>query len=331
MTISICVVGCGEQAQKLLDEALHTTGDVNLYFTSEYVEDAQSYNQKYMGSGVFHSFEDAVNDKGVDAFYFATPHNLHHEHVVRAAKLGKHILVEKPIALTVTSAQTMISCANESGVVLMVSEPVRYLPTVQKCKEIVSEGVIGDLRLIHVQNQLYDRPDGWRTDAKLRGGGELIDGGMHSIDILINLGGYPSKLYAALPKKLFREVDGDDGAVVTAHLPGGVLGLLNLSSSTSTNMPDFRVMVTGEKGQIRFEPDASEITVDTRESVTTVSVECESGVSRMMKEFFSNVSNKCQPLMTGEEGAKDLAVALAAYKSADLGTEIEVQAPFPIN
>jgi len=222
VSLSICIVGCGEQAGKILDEALPVLDDVSLYFTSEYLSDARRYNDTYGGVGVFDSFEDAVRDPGVDAVYLATPHHLHLGHTLIAAAQRKHILVEKPIAMTVPEAWRMISCARDSGVVLMVSEPVRYLSTVDKCNELIADGEIGDLRLVHVQNQAFDIPLEWRTDASLRGGGELIDGGIHSIDILVNIGGLPEKVYAVLPNRLFGEVDGDDGAVMTARLPGGV-------------------------------------------------------------------------------------------------------------
>ena len=89
---------------------------------------------------VFDSFEDAVRDPGVDAVYLATPHHLHLGHTLIAAAQRKHILVEKPIAMTVPEAWKMISCARDSGVVLMVSEPVRYLSTVDKCNELIADG-----------------------------------------------------------------------------------------------------------------------------------------------------------------------------------------------
>jgi len=328
VSLSICIVGCGEQAGKILDEALPVLDDVSLYFTSEYLSDARRYNDTYGGVGVFDSFEDAVRDPGVDAVYLATPHHLHLGHTLIAAAQRKHILVEKPIAMTVPEAWRMISCARDSGVVLMVSEPVRYLSTVDKCNELIADGEIGDLRLVHVQNQAFDIPLEWRTDASLRGGGELIDGGIHSIDILVNIGGLPEKVYAVLPNRLFGEVDGDDGAVMTARLPGGVIGLLNHSSSTSTKESDFWVMVTANKGQIRFEPGGSEVTVDTADGVRTISVENGTSVRRMMAEFVACANSGVQPIMTGEEGAKDVAVALAAYESDKLGSEADVSVPF---
>ena len=256
--------------------------------------------------------------------YFATPHHLHLEQALYAAEQGKHILMEKPIALTMSESQTMIAAARDAGVVLMVSEPVRYLPTVDKCKELISRGAIRDIRLVHVQNQHYSRPGGWRTDAALRGGGELIDGGIHSVDIMVNLGGLPERVYAVLTRKVFDEVDGDEGSVVTAHLPGGAVGLLNLSASTATREPQIWVMVTGSKGQIRFKPDATEVTMDTAAGVHTIGVGSDSSVERMVREFVVSASESSQPIMTGEEGAKDLAVALAAYHSAELGEEVAV-------
>ena len=321
---SICVVGCGEQASKILDQSLPVLKDLTLYFASENEEDSCRYNSHYSGAGIFNSIEDAVAEPLVDAVYLSTPHHLHLKHTILAARHGKHVLVEKPIATKFSDAEIMISAAKDSNVVLMVSEPERYLPTVDKCKKLISEGEIGNLRLVHVQNQHYDRPVGWRTDMNLSGGGELIDGGMHSIDILLNIGGLPNKIYAVLPKKLFSEVDGDDGAVAIAHLPDGAIGLLNHSSSTPVNNDEIWVMVTGTKGQIRFQPESSNITLDTIEETRTIRVSSENSVRRMMKEFISCIDSNSSPEMTGVEGAYDLAVALASYQSAELGIEVEL-------
>ena len=324
MRVSLCVVGCGEQAGKILDEARPVVDDLDLYFASQHVDDARSYNDIYGGVGVLETHEDAARDPRVDAMYFATPHHLHLEQALYAAEQGKHILMEKPIALTMAESQTMIAAARDAGVVLMVSEPVRYLPTVDKSKELIAHGAIGDIRLVHVQNHHYSRPGGWRTDAALRGGGELIDGGIHSVDIMVNLGGLPERVYAVLTGKVFDEVDGDEGSVVTAHLPGGAVGLLNQSAGTATKESDMWVMVTGSKGQIRFEPDATEVTADTAEGVRTIGVGSDSSVQLMMREFVASASKGSQPVMTGEEGTKDLAVVLAAYNSAELGEEVAV-------
>ena len=121
--------------------------------------------------------------------YFFTPHDRHVEDAGLAAGYGKHVLVEKPIARSVAEAEGMVRSADEAGVKLMVAENYRFLPLVDRCKQLISQGAIGELRLVQVQSEAYGELTGWRTRSEVNGGGTFIDGGIHSVDILVNVRG----------------------------------------------------------------------------------------------------------------------------------------------
>ena len=222
MTLSLCIVGCGNYARTVVEEVRDVDG-VELLFASRDVEKAKRFSEEFGGAGHFGSYEVAARDPRVDAMYFFTPHDLHLDNARLAARHFKHILMEKPIARTIAEAREMIRVAGEAGVHLMVAENYRFLPAVEKCKELLEQGAIGDLRLVQYQHEGYAEQTGWRTSVEATGGGVFIDGGIHAINAIVNLGGLPTEVYAAVPSKALR-TEGEDGIVVTFRLPGGARG-----------------------------------------------------------------------------------------------------------
>lgn len=323
MPLNLCIVGCGWYAGIVIDDLRAMDDEVTLYFASRDEAKAREFNERYGGAGFFGSYEDAARDSRVEAMYFFLPHHLHLEGARLAAKHSKHILMEKPIARTVPEARQLIRAAGDGGVALMVAENCRFGPTVEKAKELIAQGEIGNIRLIQLQAEQNAAHGGWRTKAELSGGGVLIDGGVHYVDVLLNLGGFPQRVYAAVPPKVNIDTEGEDGAVITAHLPGGAIGLIHYSSGTSISEARNWVHVTGTKGELRFEPLGSEIVAETPDAVRSIELpDAHRGVRRMISEFVSAVRDGREPIMSGLEGLKDLAVVLAAYESAASGQPV---------
>ena len=328
MALSLCIVGCGGYARTVLDDIHDMTDDVRLFYASRDLEKARSYMEEYGGAGYFDSYEGAAKDPRVEALYFFTPHDLHLENALLAAEHSKHILMEKPIARTIPEARQMVDAAQDAGIKLMVAENYRFLPTVSHCKQLIESGAIGKLRLIQIQAEGYGAPTGWRASATVSGGGVFIDGGIHYVDALVNIGGYPERVYALKPPQVYGEVEGEDGIVVTLSLPGGAVGLINHSRGTAKTEPQVSVQVTGTSGQLSFEPFGDEVTVDGADERRTIKLhEGGRGVKSMIREFRSCIEQDREPLMSGEEGIKDLAVVLGAYWSAKEGTGITLSPP----
>ncbi|MCH7746137.1 MAG: Gfo/Idh/MocA family oxidoreductase, partial [Chloroflexi bacterium] len=281
-------------------------------------------------SGYFGSYEEAASDPRVDALYFFTPHNLHLENALLAARHSKHILMEKPLALTIDESTEMMKAASDAGVKLMVAENYRFLPAVQKCKDIIKQGYIGNLRLIQIQAESYRAATNWRTSAEIVGGGSFIDGGIHYIDVLVNLGGFPDRVYAVKPPQVFRNVGGEDGMVLVAHLSDGGVGLINYSTATASTKENHLINVTGTKGFLSFTPYGNEMLLDTQDVRRTIRLpEARRGVRSMLREFRDSIAEDREPLMSGKEGLQDLAVVLGAYESADQGREVSLTQPSP--
>ena len=224
MKLSLCIVGCGAYARKVVGDIHDMTEELELFFASRDADKAREYCEEFGGAGFFGSYEEAAADPRVQALYFFTPHHLHLENALLAERHAKHILVEKPIARTLDESGEMIRAAQRARVKLMVAENYRYLPSVVQAKKLIAKGEIGDVRMIRIEAESFRESTGWRSSADYRGGGGFIDGGIHAVDMLLNLGGFPESAYAATPPKLFAGAEGEDDMVMVGRLPGSAVG-----------------------------------------------------------------------------------------------------------
>ena len=197
MKLSLCVVGCGGFAKKFARAMGYLTDEIDLFFASRDLQRAKAYAETYHGRGAFGSYEEAAADSRVEAMYLCTPHHLHREHALMAAWAGKHILVEKPIARTLEEAHDMVEQARRAGVTLMVAENYRFMSTVRSARDQIDAGALGSLRVVQLQEEGDWVPGQWRSQRDLNGGGALIDGGIHKVDVLVYLAGMPQQVFAA--------------------------------------------------------------------------------------------------------------------------------------
>ena len=216
MGLALCIVGCGRFARKFVKEVRSFKGfatgeQIEFYFTSRDRKRARAYCSMLDGRDYFGSYEEAAADPRVEALYFCTPHHLHMEHALIATRLSKHVLVEKPIARTVEEGERMVSAAKEAGVRLMVAENYRYMPLIQKARNLINQGMLGTLRFIQIQEESNLVVEGWRTESESMGGGVFIDGGIHSVAILRDLVGPPADVYASILPRTLSDMEGEDG------------------------------------------------------------------------------------------------------------------------
>jgi len=113
------------------------------------------------------------------------PHNLHARVAIDAARAGKHVLLEKPIATTLKEADSIIEEAKKAGIVFMVAENYHFEPAILKAKELIDQGYIGEIFLIEAVSMGFYVPPLWRRSKAEMGGGVLIDRGIHMVDYTI--------------------------------------------------------------------------------------------------------------------------------------------------
>ncbi len=188
--INIGVIGLGRAFTLMLPTFLHDSR-VKLVAATDPIEVARAQFEKDFAAPAYESIEALCANPQVDAVYIASPHQFHADHVCMAAAHGKHILVEKPMALSLDECTRMIAAARSAGVHLIVGHSHSFNAPVQHCREIIESGVYGSVKMINALNYtdfLYRprRPEELNTAA---GGGVIHSQATHQIDIVRVLGG----------------------------------------------------------------------------------------------------------------------------------------------
>ena len=188
--LSVGVIGTGGIAQSHM-RAIEANDNIRLVAAMDVVaERAEAAVDKY-GGKAYMSLEDLLGDPDVEAVHVCTPHSLHIDHVVAAAEAGKHVLVEKPMALSVSECDRMIDACEKAGKTLMVGQVMRYYPINRKIKETIAGGVIGEVgHLMRRRYSYFDttKPEStypkWYLDLEVGGICVLYCFGPHEYDIL---------------------------------------------------------------------------------------------------------------------------------------------------
>ena len=325
MKLSLCVIGCGGFARTFATAMRSVSGEIELYFASRDLARARSYAAEFGGAGYFGSYAAAANDPRVEALYICTPHHLHLDHSRLAASAGKHVLLEKPIARTVAEGEAIVAAAAAAGVTLMVAENYRFMPPVQRAKEIIASDGIGDVRLAQMQEEFPFKPVEWRNDAELNGGGVFIDGGIHKASMLAYLAGRPTQVYAARVPSAQPGIAAEDGVVVVTRSSLGTVGVINHTWSMATQRP--WVSISGSTGNVYFELGVPRLKLTNASGETTLELEGHpDGLAAMALEFRQSIREGRQPAMTGREAMEDLELVLKAYESMRLGAPVTLPA-----
>ena len=328
MSFGLCVLGCGAFAKVFAQSITELRGDIDLYFASRDLARAREYADLFDAADAFGSYSDAAADPRVDALYVCTPHHLHREHVSLAARHGKHALVEKPIAATLADAEAMVRAADSAGVNLMVAENYRFMPTVQAAKTLLTQGRLGSPRLIQLQEQFPFRPSGWRNRREFNGGGVLIDGGIHKLSVLACLVGQPSQVYARQVLPGQPGLDAEDGVVIVATTPEGVVGVINHSWNVVPVTQRSWVSISGTTASAHFELGRPRLSLLDGDAETVLNFEQDvTGLAATVAEFHHSILETREPMMNGREGLADLTLALKTYESIRTGLPATIQIP----
>jgi len=282
--------------------------------------------------------QDVIDHPDIDVICICTPSGQHAEQAVRAAEAGKHVLVEKPMALTLDDADRMIEVCQKKGVALGVVFQRRTEPVFQRVRQAVEAGDLGLLNLgvltmPYVRAQAYYDSAPWRGTWSLDGGGVLMNQGIHLVDLLIWYMGDPVAIQATAAT-LRRDIEVEDTLTATLRFANGALASV---SATTTAAPGFahRLEIYGTKGAIQIEGE--QIYAWTLVDGHTPTIEplepgrapdagsgsdprgiSPSGHTAILRDFMQAVREGRPPLVDGHEGRRSLATILAIYEAAGL-------------
>lgn len=266
----------------------------------------------------YYSSTEQLLQTDIDAVV-VTSENVHHpEHVIAAAKAKKHVLCEKPLAITVEEGQKMIDACQENGVILQTAFPVRFNTSVQRAKQMVDEGQLGRILAIKGTNR-GTNPGGWFVDPSKSGGGSVIDHTVHVVDLMRWFMKAEVKEVYAEVDHLFSEVDIDDAGIVTMEFDNGVFATLDCSWSRNEKFPtwgDVTMEIVGTEGTLTVDAFGQSMTVYSDAGVQWVPWGDDMD-AEMVKDFIQSVKTNRKPSVSGNDGVRTVEVALAAYQSSE--------------
>jgi predicted dehydrogenase len=282
--------------------------------------------------------DDMLLRPDVDVVILCTPSGLHPEQAVAVARAGKHVITEKPMAVTLEGADRMIRACREAGVTLSVIFQVRYNRDALRLKRAVEAGLFGVPVLgnafvhWHRTQAYYEESRGWRGTWALDGGGALMNQSIHAIDLLQWMLG-PVESVRGYADTLAHDIEGEDTASAALRFASGALGVIQGTTSAHEDSP-LRIEVRGTGGSATLEgprltawqPGREEEVLSPRdlEFLPESRGDEPLGIAhrRQLKEIFAALREGREPPIPGEEARNAVEIVLGIYRSAASGERV---------
>ena len=345
--IRTAIVGPGKVAH------LHAQG-LKTSSSSEFVavcgrtlSKAQAFSSQY-GVKAYDDLEQMIVEERVEALLVCTPHPYHRDSVVRAARLGVHCLIEKPLASTLEDCDAMLAAAKENQVTLGVISQRRFYEPIQRMRKAICDGKIGLPALGHIillgwRDEAYYNSDPWRGRWDTEGGGVLVNQAPHQLDLFQWLMGDIEQVYALTRNLNHPYIEVEDTAVAVVQFKGGGIGNIILSNSQKPGIYG-KIHIHGQNGasvgaqteggamfiagqSSVLEPPVNDIwTVPGEESLleqwkkedseffNTIDAAAHY-IGLQIEDFLQALIDGRPPLVTGEEGRKTVELFTAIYRS----------------
>jgi predicted dehydrogenase len=255
MKVRFGLIGCGDIARKRVAPALRDSSVCELTAISRaQAQLAESFAREFGAKRFYPDWRDLLHDEEVQAVYVATPVYLHAEQTIAAAKAGKHVLCEKPMALNTPECDRMIEACRHNGVKLGVAYYRHFYPVIRRAHEIIQAGEIGTPVVAQMNAFEWFAPEpshprAWLIKKELSGGGPMFDFGCHRLEVLLDLFGSVRHVQAITTNSFFkREVE--DAAVVLLRFENGTCATVTVAHSASEPQDTFDIF--GSEGSIHI-------------------------------------------------------------------------------
>jgi 1,5-anhydro-D-fructose reductase (1,5-anhydro-D-mannitol-forming) len=333
MSINWGIIGCGAIADKCTARALkEARGSMLGAVVRRDLDKCRAFAEKWGVPRYYGAVDEILKDEEVNAVYVATPIYLHCEQTIAAAEAGKHILVEKPMAMTSAECEQMIGACEANRVKLMVCYYQRFNARHQKLQQMIADGLIGKPVAARIQfGQYYPDTEGaWRQIPEMGGGGAIMDTGSHCIDTLRALLGAEVLEVRALADTLVFNYSVEDTASILLKFDNGIHGVVT-SYFTSPDVDHFSmniVDVYGTRGRVVASPINAKnsegfLKAYTQDEWTEHYFEQNTHVA-LLEAFVESIEEDRPSPVPGEEGLMGLRVIEAAYESAKTGKAVKV-------
>lgn len=339
--IKFALVGCGRIAKRhseLLGQK--QIEGVELIAVCDLIEERARQISDRFNVPHYKDMDEMMKKEPVDVVVVLTPSGLHAEHVIALAKYGKHIMVEKPMALRVDDANQMIRACKESGSRLFVIKQNRFNVPVMKLREALDGGrfgklVLGTVRVRWSRDQSYYDHDSWRGTWAMDGG-VLANQASHHIDMLEWMMGEVESVFAKSITAIVN-IEAEDTAVVTLKFKNGALGVIEATTATRPKDLEGSLSILGEAGSVIIggfamnkmevwnfvKPLPGDNEVMKKYSVNPPNV-YGFGHQAYYGHVVESIKNGKDHLVNGLEGIKSVRLINAIYQSIDTGKEVYI-------
>ena len=305
--------------------AVYSICDINQHL-------AEEVGREYGIPHVYTDYKDMIADPALDVVLIVTPDQLHREMVENSLAAGKHVLCEKPLAITREDCEAIAAAVEKSDRKFMVGQICRYTPGFRQAKEIIDSGAIGELTFVESEyaNDYSKISSTWRKDPNRNG---VVGGGCHAVDLLRWIAGNPEEVVAYGTHKTFKDLTPyADTHVAVLKFPNEVIGKVFVSVSCKRNYT-MRSVFYGTKGTIIVDNTSPTMTVfkedlfpgmnkETMPITVPVDVNNHNTAGEFL-EFYDIIANDKPVQTTVYEGANTVATCMAIYESAATGKPVK--------
>lgn len=332
------IIGCGMIAQ-IHAKAILSIPGARLAAVYDAVSAGAYALAQQCGCRVCTSVQEMLEDPGIDIVSICTPSGTHAELAVAAARAGKHVVAEKPLAITAESARAVVRAQEQYGVQICVISQLCFSPAVQAVRKAVAEGAFGKLVLNSLSMRYYRSAEyyqkgGWRGRWATDGGGALMNQGIHGVHLLRYLCG-PVRSVRAFSKTLYHSIEVEDTLCAVLEFESGALGTIEASTAVQPGSSR-RIELGGTLGSVTLTED----TITQWQSPTPAPVLCggwEIGAANdpaavgiaghrlQLENLLAAIEGRQRLLVDAREGCATVELVLAIYDAARSGETVIVR------
>ncbi|MGN0176334.1 MAG: Gfo/Idh/MocA family oxidoreductase [Methanobrevibacter sp.] len=304
-TVNVGVIGVGAMGENHV-RVYHKMEEANLIAVSDVSEKALKKIEKKYGAKGYTEYSELLENPEIEAVSVCVPTTFHHATVMEAIKHGKHVLVEKPIAFTLEEAEEMIAAAKEAGVLLATGHVERFNPAVQKAKELIDDGVIGDI-VTGFAKRVGPLP------PRIKDVGVSIDLAIHDLDILSYLFEEEVTQVYGTMNSILDDCDFEDHAEIMVSFDNEATGIIEVNWLTPYKRRELEL--TGTAGIISVDYIQQSIEVFGK-FAQDIEIKHAEPLKGELASFLNAVATGAEPEITGEDGLNALKMVIAANRSS---------------
>ncbi len=336
-TYGFGIIGCGFIAEHHTLSIKHA-GARLVGVTDVSEERAKGFALKH-GAMHFKTIEEMLSSDAVDIVCICTPSGFHKENALQAIRAKKHVLVEKPLALTLDDCDLLVEEAKKYKVTAAVVSQSRFFPVSQILRSVVKENRLGrivtaDLTMKYYRSEEYYKVSPWRGTWKHDGGGALMNQGIHGIDLLLSVMG-EVKFVHGLTRTLARNIETEDTVAAVLEYGNGALGLIQGTTSVYPGYPR-NFVVSGTKGTVGVTENAfSEWKIEDEDipdgitickarnsgAATPENINFEEHIPQI-NDMIEAVRDNRPPISSFEDGRRAVELITAIYQSSKTGKTV---------